>query len=134
MYRTKQPSNIPYPCTSFRCFGVQRWVYGHQPSTFLCLAAKEIIHNKFKRKNRMNMCALKSKWCWRAVFSRSFMSNDSAVSPTTLSIFLMVAKVVPSPCSQKNQTTSFSKFFPVGEGWIFAKIQFFLTEFEVHTD
>ena len=44
------------------------------------------------------------------------MSNDSAVSPTTFSMFLMVAQVVPSPCSQKNQTTSFSEFSPVGRG------------------
>ena len=44
------------------------------------------------------------------------MSNDSAVSPITFSMFLMVAQVVPSPCSQKNQTTSFSEFSPVGEG------------------
>ena len=44
------------------------------------------------------------------------MSNDSAVSSTTFSMFLMVAQVVPSPYGQKNQTTSFSEFSQVGEG------------------
>ena len=43
-----------------------------------------------------------------AVFSQSFMSNDGVLTSLTLALFHIVAQVVPSLRSQKNQTTSFS--------------------------